>query len=221
MILGHLDATRCFRSVLGGENEGRKNQFEGEEKSLMGGSDENKHGVIGPMNPQGGLRGGKVNPANGQTRRALSNINKNIIGAPVYPCAVNKRPLFEKNVMCNKKIPPPVPVHRPITRKFAAQLAENNPQTKKEVVMTMRTQGGDEAVLHLLNRTRELYRRRIQETTIVDQLDSIFVECAITEAQPLGHEPTSSTDLNGTRERVTADAHGNSIWRKAYWCSNM
>ncbi|KAF2592627.1 hypothetical protein F2Q70_00045532 [Brassica cretica] len=61
----------------------------------MGGSDENRHGVIGPMNPQGGLRGGKANPANGQTRRALSNINKNIIGAPVYPCAVNKRPLSE------------------------------------------------------------------------------------------------------------------------------
>ncbi|CDY13176.1 hypothetical protein HID58_061060 [Brassica napus] len=159
----------------------------------MGGSDENKHGVIGPMNPQGGLRGGK-----------------NIIGAPVYPCAVNK-----KNVMCNKKIPPPVPVHRPITRSFAAQLAENNPQTKKEVVMTMRTRGGGEAVLHLLNRTRELYRRRIQETASVDQLDSIFVECAITEAQPLGHEPTSSTDLNGTRERVTADAHGNSILEKS------
>ncbi|KAJ4876485.1 hypothetical protein Rs2_41503 [Raphanus sativus] len=37
----------------------------------------------------------KVNPANGQTRRALSNINKNIIGAPVYPCAINKRPLSD------------------------------------------------------------------------------------------------------------------------------
>ncbi|CAN6829593.1 unnamed protein product [Brassica oleracea] len=151
----------------------------------MGGSDENKHGVIGPMNPQG---------ESGEWADMKST---------------------QKNVMCNKKIPPPVPVHRPITRSFAAQLAENNPQTKKEVVMTMRTQGGDEAVLHLLNRTRELYRRRIQETASVDQLDSIFVECAITEAQPLGHEPTSSTDLNGTRERVTADAHGNSILEKS------
>jgi cyclin B len=97
----------------------------------MGGSDENRHGVIGPMNrQQGGLRGGKVIPTNGQTRRALSNINKNIIGAPVYPCAV-KRPFTEKNGICNKKIPP-VPVHRPVTRKFAAQLAENNLQIHKE-----------------------------------------------------------------------------------------
>ncbi|KAG5381096.1 hypothetical protein IGI04_028938, partial [Brassica rapa subsp. trilocularis] len=115
------------------EREREQSILEGIVKKLkMGGSDENRHGVIGPMNPQGGLRGGKANPGNGQTRRALSNINKNIIGAPVYPCAVNKRPLSEKNVMCHKKLPPPVPVHRPITRKFAAQLAENNPQTKKE-----------------------------------------------------------------------------------------
>ncbi|CAH2067559.1 unnamed protein product [Thlaspi arvense] len=98
----------------------------------MGGSDENRHGVIGPMNLQGGLRGGKVIPTNGQTRRALSNVNKNIIGAPVYPCAVNKGPLTEKNGICQKKIQP-VPVHRPITRKFAAQLAESNPQIQEEI----------------------------------------------------------------------------------------
>ncbi|KAL1190044.1 Cyclin-B2-4 [Cardamine amara subsp. amara] len=97
----------------------------------MGGSDENRHGVIGPMSVQGGLRGGKVIPASGQTRRALSNINKNIIGAPVYPYAVNKRPFTEKNVICDKKIPP-VPLHRPMTRKFAAQLAEKSPQIHKE-----------------------------------------------------------------------------------------
>ncbi|KAJ0256519.1 Cyclin-B2-4 [Hirschfeldia incana] len=89
---------------------------------MVGSSDENnKHGVVGP-----------VNQRNGQTRRALSNINKNIIRAPVYPCAVNKRPLLpQKNGICHKKIPP-VPVHRPITRKFAAQLAENNPQIRNE-----------------------------------------------------------------------------------------
>ncbi|CAF2060853.1 unnamed protein product [Brassica oleracea var. botrytis] len=83
----------------------------------MVGSDENKHGVVGPVN--------------GQTRRALSNINKNIIRAPLYPCAVNKRPLSQKNGICHKKIPP-VPVHRPITRSFAAQLAENKPQIHKQ-----------------------------------------------------------------------------------------
>ncbi|CAH8363069.1 unnamed protein product [Eruca vesicaria subsp. sativa] len=87
-------------------------------------------------------------------------------------------------------------------------------QALQAVVMAMRTQGGDEAVLHILNRTRELYKRRIQETASVDQLASIFAECAITEAQPLGREPTS-TDLFGTRERVTTDARGVSILEKS------
>ncbi|CAN6876511.1 unnamed protein product [Brassica oleracea] len=87
-------------------------------------------------------------------------------------------------------------------------------QALQAVVMAMRTQGGDEAVLHILNRTRELYKRRIQETASIDQLASIFAECAITEAQPLGHEPTS-TDLFGTKERVTTDARGISILEKS------
>ncbi|CAH8362099.1 unnamed protein product [Eruca vesicaria subsp. sativa] len=86
-------------------------------------------------------------------------------------------------------------------------------QALQAVVMAMRIQGGDEAVLHILNRTRELYKRRIQETSSIDQLASIFAECAITEAQPL--ETTSSTDMFGTKERVTADAQGISILEKS------
>ncbi|KAK0577113.1 hypothetical protein LWI29_027918 [Acer saccharum] len=60
----------------------------------MAGSDENNPGVIGPTNHQGGLRagGGKLMAVTGHNRRALSTINRNIIG----PCAVNKRPLSEK-----------------------------------------------------------------------------------------------------------------------------
>ncbi|XP_011013911.1 PREDICTED: G2/mitotic-specific cyclin-2-like isoform X3 [Populus euphratica] len=64
----------------------------------MAGSDENNLGVIGPGNIQEGLRGrlGKFPVATGTNRRALSNINRNIIGGPPYPCAVNKRGLSEK-----------------------------------------------------------------------------------------------------------------------------
>ncbi|ESQ32525.1 hypothetical protein EUTSA_v10005720mg [Eutrema salsugineum] len=87
-------------------------------------------------------------------------------------------------------------------------------QALQAVVMAMRTQGGDEAVLQILNRTRELYKRRIQETASIDQLASIFAECAITEAQPLGHEP-ASTDLFGTKGTVAADARGISILEKS------
>ncbi|XP_022748824.1 cyclin-B2-4-like isoform X2 [Durio zibethinus] len=97
----------------------------------MAGSDENNPGVIGPSYLQGGLRacGGKFVAANGQNRRALSTINRNVIGDPPYPCAVNKRPLSERNAVCDKI--PPIPLHRPITRKFAAQMA-NKQQIKTE-----------------------------------------------------------------------------------------
>ncbi|KDP36793.1 hypothetical protein JCGZ_08084 [Jatropha curcas] len=99
----------------------------------MAGSDENNPGVIGPVNVQGGLRAGvgKFTAATGNNRRALSNINRNVIGAPPYPCASSKRGLSEKQTICGKN--PPIPVHRPITRKFAAQLANKQPEeTKKQ-----------------------------------------------------------------------------------------
>ncbi|EOA40480.1 hypothetical protein CARUB_v10009205mg [Capsella rubella] len=90
----------------------------------MGRSDENSLGLIGSMNLQGG-GGGKIKTTGttGPTRRALSTINKNIIEAPSYPYAVNKRSLSERDGICNKP-----PVHRPVTRKFAAQLADHKPQ---------------------------------------------------------------------------------------------
>ncbi|XP_009110222.1 cyclin-B2-3 [Brassica rapa] len=94
----------------------------------MGRSDENSVGLIGSTNLQGG--GGKIMPAakTGPTRRALSAINKNINEPPSYPYAVNnKRSLSERNAICNK--PPP---HRPVTRKFAAQLAGDKSQIKEE-----------------------------------------------------------------------------------------
>ncbi|EEF52862.1 cyclin-B2-3 isoform X2 [Ricinus communis] len=102
----------------------------------MAGSDENNPGVIGPVNVQGGLRAGvgKFTAAaatTGNNRRALSSINRNIIGAPPYPCAVNKRGPSERQAICGKN--PSIPVHRPITRKFAAQLA-NKQQPKPEEI---------------------------------------------------------------------------------------
>ncbi|WCJ44706.1 CYCLIN B2 4 [Euphorbia peplus] len=83
----------------------------------MAGSDENDPGVIGGV--RGGL--GKI-PAMGN-RRALSNINRNIVGAPPYPCAIKRGISEGKN--------PPIPIHRPVTRKFAAQLA-NKQQPKQQ-----------------------------------------------------------------------------------------
>ncbi|KAF9686612.1 hypothetical protein SADUNF_Sadunf02G0007300 [Salix dunnii] len=100
----------------------------------MAGSDENYPGVIGPGYVQGVLLGGagKFPVATGTNRRALSNINRNIIGGPPYPCAVNKRGLPEREGICIKN--PPIPVHRPITRKFAAQLANKQQHYKPEEI---------------------------------------------------------------------------------------
>lgn len=77
----------------------------------------------------------------------------------------------------------------------------------EQVVMAMRTQGGDAAVFQSLHRARELYRTRLQETADVDQLASLFAECAIAEAQPLNPEPAGS-NISGS---AVVEAHGNSI----------
>ncbi|KAF8410309.1 hypothetical protein HHK36_002835 [Tetracentron sinense] len=77
----------------------------------MGGSNQNSPGVIRPTNFQGGLQmgGGKLVPEIGHSRRALSNINHNIGGAPPYPCAVNRSVLSEKltTQIVNKQQPWP------------------------------------------------------------------------------------------------------------------
>uniref|UniRef100_A0A804HW82 C2HC zinc finger plants domain-containing protein n=2 Tax=Musa acuminata subsp. malaccensis TaxID=214687 RepID=A0A804HW82_MUSAM len=49
----------------------------------------------------------------------------------------------------------------------------------------MRSGGGEQAVLETLQRARELYRNRLQANTSVDELASLFAECAIAEAQPM------------------------------------
>ncbi|KAJ7966969.1 Cyclin [Quillaja saponaria] len=92
----------------------------------MVGSDENNPGLMAPTISQGGLRGagGKFVAGTGHNRRALSNINRNIIGGPPYPCAATKSGLAGKQMVSNKH--PSIPVHRPITRKFAAQMAKQS-----------------------------------------------------------------------------------------------
>ncbi|KAF7817475.1 uncharacterized protein G2W53_031444 [Senna tora] len=57
-------------------------------------------------------------------------------------------------------------------------------QALKAVLVAMKTKGGDEAVFQSLHRARERYRSRLQENAAVDQLASLFAECAIAEALP-------------------------------------
>nr|XP_018626808.1 G2/mitotic-specific cyclin-2-like isoform X4 [Nicotiana tomentosiformis] len=98
----------------------------------MVGSDENCQGVIMASNVQGllGAGGGKVTM--GHNRRALSTINGNIVEAPAYPCKVHKRNgITDKSANGVKN--PPIPIHRPVTRKFAAQMATKLQQPTVEV----------------------------------------------------------------------------------------
>ncbi|CAL9074545.1 unnamed protein product [Musa textilis] len=53
------------------------------------------------------------------------------------------------------------------------------------VLVAMRSGGGEQAVLETLQRASELYRNRLQANTAVDELASLFAECAIAEAQPM------------------------------------
>ncbi|XP_057794682.1 cyclin-B2-3 [Salvia miltiorrhiza] len=100
------------------------------------GSDENFPGVIKPSsNAQGELKAGvgKFAVGVGNNRRALSAINRNIIGAPPYPYAVHKRGvLTEKNEADNQNFVGPV--HRPVTRRFAAGLAGKEQHSSLEEV---------------------------------------------------------------------------------------
>ncbi|XVE70125.1 hypothetical protein DITRI_Ditri10aG0046400 [Diplodiscus trichospermus] len=81
-------------------------------------------------------------------------------------------------------------------------------QALQAVVMAVRTSGGDEAVFQSLYRAREVYRTRMQEKTAVDQLASLFAECAIAEAEPSKAEPLP---CNPNDSSVASDAHGTSI----------
>ncbi|XP_044470264.1 G2/mitotic-specific cyclin-2-like isoform X2 [Mangifera indica] len=93
-------------------------------------SGENNLEITKPTNVQGGLEmgGRKLGQEIKNNRRALRVINQNLVGAQAYPCVVNKRGLTGKLVCEKKEL---VPVHRPITRKFAAQIA-CPPELKQE-----------------------------------------------------------------------------------------
>ncbi|XP_060199939.1 cyclin-B2-4-like isoform X2 [Lycium barbarum] len=129
-------ACRIDGQVKNESKEATHDKTEEHSAGKMVGSDENFPGVMRPSNLQGGLRpgvGGKL----GQNRRALSTVNRNVIGAPpLVPCAVNKRNVitdYSNKANAVNKIPP-VPIHRPITRKLAAQIASKQQQPAVEVI---------------------------------------------------------------------------------------
>ncbi|OIV92665.1 hypothetical protein TanjilG_18016 [Lupinus angustifolius] len=84
----------------------------------MGISNDINSNSINPTTFQDNMCTRKVGQNN---RRALGIINQNMTVEGRYPCVVNKRALSEKQEIGEKKQADPV--HRPITRRFAAQIA--------------------------------------------------------------------------------------------------
>ncbi|KAK9740326.1 hypothetical protein RND81_03G026700 [Saponaria officinalis] len=83
-------------------------------------------------------------------------------------------------------------------------------QALQAVVMAMKTKGGDEAVFHILQRARELYRSKLRASAAADQLASLFAECVIAEVQPAASQllpPPQSIVPNP----IDSDACGKSI----------
>lgn len=78
----------------------------------------------------------------------------------------------------------------------------------EQLVVAMKTKGGDQAVFQFLNRARELYRSKLQGNAAVDQLASLFAECAIAEVLPVNIEMPA----NGfSGPSIIPDVHETSI----------
>ncbi|KAK6922505.1 Cyclin, C-terminal domain [Dillenia turbinata] len=88
----------------------------------MVGSDENNSALLRPTNVPGGSEmggNGKGVQEIRRNRRALSVISQNLVGGAAYPCElIKKKGLSDQHEICDK-----IPSNRPVTRRFAAQMA--------------------------------------------------------------------------------------------------
>lgn len=71
-----------------------------------------------------------------------------------------------------------------------ALLEEGKPSLALQaVLLAIRSQGGEQALIQTLNRARELYTQRSQASPSVDELASLLAQCAIAEAQSSNTNP--------------------------------
>ncbi|KQJ93418.1 uncharacterized protein LOC100844597 [Brachypodium distachyon] len=74
-----------------------------------------------------------------------------------------------------------------------ALLQEGQPSLALQaILLAIRSQGGELALMQTLNRARELYRQRSQPSPNVDELTSLLAQCAIAEAQSSSTNPQAS-----------------------------
>ncbi|XP_057784074.1 LOW QUALITY PROTEIN: G2/mitotic-specific cyclin-2-like [Salvia miltiorrhiza] len=99
-------------------------------------SNENNSVQIRPTNVRQDMEGRKFGGEIKANRRALGVINQN------YNCVVNKRGFAESNGICDKNCP--VAAHRPITRKYAAQMAVSQHPCPEESKKPKTSSSGNE-----------------------------------------------------------------------------
>lgn len=161
----------------------------------MVGSDENNAAVTKPTNLPGGLEMGskKFMPEVRHNRRALGIINQKLAGAPPYPCVIKRRSSSQKVEVFDDNPPDPV-LHRPITRRLAAQIASNQhvyPEGTKKLTTVVPNPSGledctitdvhehkepaaDQPVPMYLERTEALLKEKDQMEEV--EMEDIFEE---------------------------------------------
>ncbi|KAG8058153.1 hypothetical protein GUJ93_ZPchr0002g26499 [Zizania palustris] len=76
-----------------------------------------------------------------------------------------------------------------------ALLEEGKPSLALQaILLAIRSQGGEQALVQTLNRARELYRQKLQPNPSVDDLASLLAQCAIAEAQSTGTAQAPGSD---------------------------
>ncbi|KAF7083713.1 hypothetical protein CFC21_087476 [Triticum aestivum] len=78
------------------------------------------------------------------------------------------------------------------------------------LLLAIRSQGGEQALIQTLNRARDLYRQRSQPAPNIDELASLLAQCAIAEAQtsnpnPLAPGSDPVTTLNSDEACILAE----------------
>uniref|UniRef100_A0A7C9AAL2 Cyclin N-terminal domain-containing protein n=1 Tax=Opuntia streptacantha TaxID=393608 RepID=A0A7C9AAL2_OPUST len=152
-------------------------------------------------NPQGESEMGarKFGHEMKRTRRALSVINQNLAGSQAYPHVVNKRPNTQKCVIYNDNICNPV--QRPITRKFAAQIApaqNQQPCPSEEVEME---DIFEEAILDIDGRDA---KNPLAVTEYVDDLYSYYRRMEVSSCVPPDYM-SQQFDINEKMRAILID----------------
>ncbi|KAJ0097829.1 hypothetical protein Patl1_29243 [Pistacia atlantica] len=163
-------------------------------------SEENNLNITKPTNVQGGLEmgGRKFGQEIKHNRRALSVINQNLVGAQAYPCIVNKRGLSGNHAVCEKKELDPV--HRPITRKFAAQIAypqESMQEPKKPKTSVQNTNEFGDCIFIDVEENK----------AALDQPEPMFLE-EIEEASPNEMDQMEEVEMEDIDEEPVVDIDG-------------